>query len=266
MPFNINEFKSTLNKYGGPARKNLYVVEIASAPAGNDGMSVRDLRFFCQVAQVPGLNFSVADYYPNGFGTRQSIPTAMVPDTFNAVFMLDSDHNVLRFFHQWMQSVINYNYADGAFSQVDNQLPYEVGYKSEFATQITIKHYSTDSQDVFYEYILADAFPTQISGVDVSWGDNDSYATVTVNFAYAHMFMNGVRRGTPTERYARGTGLLDLINRVGTSGQVIRQGTLPTSIQDAVNSFTRVRSGIQNFNTSVSQIKTGINDIRNIFR
>jgi hypothetical protein len=265
MPFNINEFKSTMNKYGGPARKNLYVVEIMNGPIGNDGMSVRDLRFFCQTATIPGLNYSVADYYPNAFGAKQSIPISVQPDQFNAVFMLDSDHMVLRFFHQWMQSIINYNYADGPFSQIGDQLPFEVGYKKDFACNILVKHYSTDDPERYYEYVLHDAFPTQVSGVDVSWADNDTFATATVNFTYSHISMSGTRAGNPTERFARGTGYLDFINRLGSSGQLINQGALPRSIQDAVNSFTRINGTLARFNNAFSQVQSGLRNLRNIF-
>lgn len=263
--FNINEFKSTIDKYGGPARSSLFVVEIIKAPNENDGMSTSDLRFFCQTASTPGINFGVQDYTPNGFGLRQTIPMSVNPDQFNAVFMLDSDHMVLRFFHQWMQNVINYNYEDGAFSQVDNKLPYEIGYKEDFVATIVIKHYSTDSENSYYEYVLRDAFPTQISGVDTAWGDSDAFSTATVNFAYSHMSMTGIKRGSPTDRFARGTGYLDLINRVGTTGQVINQNSLPGSIQDAINSFTSINSGISGLKTGFSQIKSGLKSLRNIF-
>lgn len=269
MSFNINEFKSTMNKYGGPAKKNLFVVEIANGPVQSDGMTARDLRFFCQTASVPGLNLTVADYYPNGFGAKQSIPVSITQDQFNAVFMLDSDHMVLRFFHQWVQQVLNYNYAQGAFSQVGNQLPYEVGYKNDFACNIVIKHYSTNSDGTggYYEYTLHDAFPTQVSGVDVSWADNDSFATSTINFAYSHMSVDAAKIGTPTERFARGTGYLTFINRLGTSGQFISQGqgSLPNSIQDAVNAFTSFGNIRNQINGAFSQIKSGLNNLRNIF-
>jgi hypothetical protein len=264
MPFNINEFKSTMNKYGGPARKNIFVMEIANAPEFNDGMSLRDLRFFCQTISAPGVNVNVADYYPNGFGVKQSVPIGINQGPFNAVFMLDSDHMVLRFFHQWMQSVINYNFSRGGYSEVSGQLPYEVGYKKDISTRVTIKQYSTDSQDAYYEYVLDGVFPTEVSGVDLAWSDNDSYATVTVNFAYSHMETSGLRPGSPTARGSRGNGYLDLINSVGLPGQVINQGRLPTSIQDAVNALTSFNSGLARINTGFSQIKTGLRSIGNI--
>ena len=265
MPFNINEFKSTMNKYGGPARRNLFVVEITNVPPFNDGMTLRDLRFFCQTAQLPSINVNVADNYPNGFGVRQSIPTQMTKGAFNAVFMLDSDHQVLRFFHQWMQSVINFDNSRGGLMSVTDQLPYEVGYVRDISTRIVIRSYSTDSNG-YYEYVLEDAFPTEVSGETLSWSDNDSYATATVNFTYSHISVSGFKPGTYTEKNNRGMGLLELINRIGATGQLINQGNLPTSIQDAINSFTNFNTKLINVNNSLSQIKTGLSNIGNIFR
>lgn len=267
MPFNITEFKGTVNKYGGPARKNLFVVEITPIQS-NDGMSTSDLRFFCQQATVPGINFGVADYYPNGFGVKQSIPISVQNDPFNAVFMLDSDHMVLRFFHQWMQSVINYDYSGGPFSQIDNQLPFEVGYKDDFSATITIKHFTTDDPSSYYEYTLYDAFPTQISGVDVAWADNDSYATATVNFSYSSFSVAGAKQGTPTERFARGTGYLGLATNAANifyPGQFITQVDLPRGVQDVVNAFVGASRTLNTFKSGFSQIKSGLNSIGNIF-
>lgn len=267
MPFNITEFKGTLNKYGGPAKRNLFVVELGAVP-DNDGMNVADLRFFCQAATVPGINFGVADYYPNGFGVKQSIPMNVQNDPFNAVFMLDSDHMVLRFFHQWMQTVVNYDYSGGSFSSVNGQLPFEVGYKEDFTTTITIKQFTTDNQDSYYEYTLYDAFPTQVSGVDMAWGDNDSYATATVNFAYSSFAVAGAKQGSPTERFSRSNGYLGLTTGVGNifyPGQFVNQLNLPRGIQDTIDAFTAANRTLNRFRLGTQQVQTGLRNLGNIF-
>jgi hypothetical protein len=238
MTFNINEFKATMDRYGGPARKNLFEVDLGVVDK-TTGRS--DAVFFCKSVTVPGINVEVQDYRPNGFGIRHSIPTAVVPDQLNCVFILDSQHVILSMFHRWMQKVVNYDVSGGIFSQVGDQLPYEFGYKDDFVTKLTIKHYSTDFSG-FYRYEFEDAFPTQVSGVDLSWEDNDSYSTATVNFSYSSMKVDGTNVGTPTDRFARGTGYVEYINRKGVSGQLINQSSLPRTIQDAVDRLTRIKS------------------------
>ena len=238
MPFNINEFKSTLNRYGGAARKNLFEVQIGVVDQ-NTGRS--DINFFCKTVTVPGLNIVVQDYKPNGFGLTQSVPTSLANDTLNCVFILDSQHVMISLFHRWMQKVVNYDVSGGIFSQVDDQLPYEFGYKDEYAVTMTIRHYSTDYNG-YYTYTFYDVFPTQVSGVDLSWEDNDTYSIATVNFAYSSMKVDGTQVGTPTDRFARGTGLLDYINRLGSAAQLISQSNLPRSIQDAADRFLKVQN------------------------
>jgi len=249
MAFNISEFKSRIDRYGGIARKNLFVADIVFNGRNTNiavpNFTQSDLRFFCKSATIPGLNVVVQDYRPNGFGLPHSVPTALQPDQVNLVFMMDSQHKILNFYHQWMQKVINYDVSRGMFSEVNGQLPYEMGYRSDYVSTIRLALYSNDT-NTFYEYILYDAFPTQISPIDVAWDDNDSYSTMTVNFAYSGMKVTGAVEGSPSARGARGNGLLEFINSVGSTSQLINQGSLPRSIQDAIDSFTRVRNA---FNT-----------------
>lgn len=239
MPFNINEFKSTMNRYGGPARKNLFEVSLNVLDAQT---SRSDHVFFCQTVNAPGINLAVQDYKPNGFGLTQTVPTSIQQDQLNCVFLLDSQHVMLSLFHRWMQKVVNYDVSGGIFSQVDDQLPYEFGYRDEYVTRMSIRHYSTDFSG-YYEYLFEDVFPTQVSGAELAWAD-DSYSTCTVNFAYSSMKVDATRVGSPTDRYARGTGLVDYLNRIGNSGQLINQNSLPNTIQTAIDSYTRIRSSV----------------------
>jgi hypothetical protein len=244
VSFNISEFKSRIDKYGGLARKNLFVVDITFNGRNTNitvpNFSQSDLRFFCQSAILPGLNIQVQDYKPNGFGLPYSVPISLVPDQINLIFMLDSQHRVLNFFHQWMQKIINYDVSRGIFSQVNGQLPYEIGYKTDYVSTLRLSFYSTDL-NTHYEYTLLEAFPTQISPINVSWDENNSYATMTVNFSYSGIRVAGATEGNPSTDDARGNGLLQFINNVGRKSQLIKQNNLPKTIQDAIDRFTRVK-------------------------
>lgn len=243
MPFSISKFKTVINQYGGPARSNLFEIEFFGP--NSQHMSKQDLMMFCRTASIPSLNLSTIEYRPDGFGRPQSIPTTVTNETIDCVFMLDSNHKVMSFFHEWMQRVVNYSTTGGIFSEVDGMLPYEFGYKKDYQMDMVIRHYSSDNiGEKFYEVNLRGVFPTQIGAVNLSWDENDSYSTMPVNFSYSSIGFSGERTGIPTERFSRGTGFLDFINFIGTRGQVINQSILPTSVQDAINQFTRVRNSI----------------------
>jgi hypothetical protein len=152
-----------------------------------------------------------------------------------------------------MQRVVNYSTAGGNFSSVNDQLPYELGYKDEYSCRMIITYYSTsESNRNFYEVVLDDVFPRTVGNIDLAWDNNNSFATLPVSFSYGKIRYTAESAGTPTSRFSRGTGLLDLITSIGSVGQTISQISRPTSIQDALDQFTR--------------ISTSINRIANIFR
>lgn len=259
--FNINEFKSVMNKYGGPAKNNLFVVWLSFARedttdnrtnisiGGGKKMEYidhGDLRFFCQEVNVPALNINSSSYRANVVDIPQMIPINLSTPSINTTFMLDSDQRVLSFFHSWFQEIVHYDIGKGYLSQINgDQLPYELGYKSDYTCTMFINHYKTNSNGDFgqyYEYRFFDVFPTEIGNKSLSWAPSDAPATMTVNFTASGFSFTASDPGSPTTSLSRGNGYLDFINSVGFRGQTVQQSDLPRSIQDAINTFTRVRS------------------------
>lgn len=271
--FNINEFKSVMNKFGGPAKSNLFTLTLSfgsqsssriGIEAGRKGeyISPGDLRFFCSEVSVPPVNINVGAYRENSIDISQSIPLNLTTPSINATFMLDSDHRVISFFHSWMQEIINYNINGGLLSSVNgDHLPYEIGYKSDYACDIIINHYKTDSVGEIteaYEYRFFKAFPTEVGGKILSWSPSDSVATTTVNFTASSYSFSAATPGTTISPISRGNGYIDFLNSVGFRGQTVQQNSLPRSVQDAINTFTTVRN---DFRT----IRNTFTTLRNIF-
>ena len=195
--FNISEFKSRINRYGGPARTSLFEVNISpfnirGQTIVNGVMNVNDLTFFCQTVTMPGINLETASYREGGIGFTEFMPMNAAPDQLNCVFMLDSNHRVMTFFHRWISSVVNVSGNRGTTSSgLGNKL---IDYKENYAaTELTIKHYSTHNQNQFYECRYLSVYPTQVSSIDLNWAANDSPATMTVNFSYNKLIYQGFR-------------------------------------------------------------------------
>lgn len=264
MAFNISNFKSTFDKYGGPARPSLFEVIITKNFQENNSKidPVREFSFFCKSVNFPGMTAELAAMDAVGQMQKQ-FPTRLTNETINAIFMVDSDHQILSFFHNWFQRVINYSTEGGMYSAVNyensggseltalGRLPYEVGYKDDYSCRMIIRHYSTESlpgeNGKYYEVILENAFPANIGDMDLAWETNDSFLTLPVGFRYDHIYYSSARAGNPSQRINGGflETLSDLAGFADTLRQTVRQGKI-TSIQDAVNRLSRIRNSYDN--------------------
>jgi hypothetical protein len=193
--FNISEFKARMDRHGGPGRSSLFEVAISATNRRGEiivpgVISTDDLRFFCQTVSMPGINLEVMSYKPSGIGFSESMPMNSSPDQLNAVFMLDSNHRVITYFHRWISSVVNISGNRG--DNVNGLAPKLIEYKDAYsASELTIRHYSTHNPFQFYECRYEGVYPTQVSPIDLSWASNDSPATTTVNFSYNRMIYSG---------------------------------------------------------------------------
>ena len=212
--FNINEFRSVMNKYGGPAKSNLFVVSLgglAFQPGKRkiEFMPEADLRFFCSEVTIPSLNINSASYTPNTIGIPESMPLNFSTVGISCTFMLDSEHRVISFFHSWMQEIINYNNINtGSFSQINgNQLPFEIGYKDDYVCNMEINHFKTNSDgtiDNAYKYSFVNVFPTEVGGANLSWAPNDSIQILSVNFNASGFTFTASEPGTVSSDLSRG--------------------------------------------------------------
>ena len=271
MAFNISNFKTTIDTFGGVARSSLFEVRVTNLPFYQGGakkvvvdgqeteevtvqaskapFTERELSFFCKSAVIPGITYNTTTFDAVGQLPRQ-FPTSMVNTPFSAIFMVDSDHQVLTYFHRWMQSVLNYNNEDAFAESEDGKLPFEVGYKDNYAKLLEVRHYSTESSlEKYYKVRLYKAFPISIGDLELAWENNDSYLTLPVTFAYDNIFYDAAQTGTPSNRFSRGRNLLDTLGALAGFGNVLKEtfkSGKPTSIQDAINRLSRVRNSFDN--------------------
>lgn len=261
MSFKISDFKTTMDRFGGPARPNLFEVILFKEPEPNSSIEARTISFFCNAINFPGIQVENGQM-TNVAQLPTSFPLRMTPQPINATFMLDSNHQVLNFFHNWLQRVMNFSTKNGTFGAIDTdkdelfqggQLPYELGYKDDYACRMVIRHYSTESASKngtgskYYEVVLDNIYPFTISDVALDWSNNDQFATINVAFVYDQIHYSGDRTGSIVLRKKGGLldTLSDLANFIDVTKQTIGQGR-PTSIQDAINRLQRVRSSYDN--------------------
>jgi hypothetical protein len=258
MAINLQQFKSKMDQYGGPARTNLFVVELQAA--NSNFMPTSDLRFFCKTVTLPSVTLETFDHKPSGIGMMQSMPIGITNDPVECIFMLDSQHRIISFFHEWMQNILNYDMSNGALSanlRDPTHMPYEINYKkgnSGYSMRMTITMFSNSLANSVYTCVLDDVFPKQVGSVNLSWEENDTPATLPISFSYSHMKMSGTQPSTATNNAANGLGQLQYITSQNNIGQTITQATNNIGVigQSTLDSLTNT----QPFSLTSNMIRT----------
>ena len=173
----LKEFKSKMLQYGGPARPNLFYVQLTRSGTKN-GVGEGVVELFCKTVNMPGLNLRTFDYAPSNYGMQQQIPFGINSEPLTCTFILDSSHSVLSYLHSWVGEIINFQ------GKRDSKL-YELSYQEEYAATMTIYFMSADNNLDRYVVQLNDVYPTNVGSLSLSWDENDSYATVPVLFSYS---------------------------------------------------------------------------------
>ena len=171
MPFNISAFKSNGLVYGG-ARPSLFNV-FMSAPAGIgiDNVSVDKFRFVCKTAELPESVISSIDV--PYFGRKIKVAGERAFADWSVSVINDEDFSVRAMFEAWSNALnrLVSNVRDPAISA------------EQYKVDLDIVQYGKDGSTI-RSYQLIGAFPTQISGIALSWESASAIEEFTVNFAY----------------------------------------------------------------------------------
>lgn len=247
MAFSVSEFSSQINKHG-LAVNNLFVLTITPPIQFNEKMGGRELTFFCRSVKIPDNALSVSGTKKLGYGPTVSYPTGMELDTLNSVFMIDSNMDVMKFFHRWQQKIFNYNSEQGPLGSNNNQMVYEMSYKSEYTATIQVDVYTSHTPNAKYTYKFFDAWPSVVSNPELAWDNSADIMTSSIQFRYERM----TNEGLVDNVVASGSG----VNQVGYNsafnvvGQLLNNTGLP-----------RVARDINTLRGAADQFASALNDI-----
>lgn len=242
MAFSISEFQSKINQHG-LAASNLFVLRITKIPETlRSQIPTSELVFFCKSVDLPSLTLQTEDYYAQGFGAKERRPNAIDMPILPATFYIDSNHKVLKFFHAWLQSIINYDMEAGVFAEVDGRLPFELEYKDQYVGEIEVIYYSPNYPDKFYTYKFHNVHPIEVGTLSLSWDANDEISILPVSFSYDALKVDGSRSGVVSDNPNRGTSIYEYVYGLQSAVSQIRGISRPNSIQDIINSYTTINN------------------------
>ena len=175
----IQELKTALNGRG--ARANLFQIDfsfpnLSGLDADLSSTTALDTagRILCKAAAVPGFTVGTIEV-PYRAGRRIKIPGDRTFADWTVTFINDENQKLRRAFNAWVNLISTANYNSPTKSTI-----------SEYYQPITCTHLRGDNTTSRI-YILEDAFPTDVSAIDLSFDSTDTLSEFTVNFQYHYL-------------------------------------------------------------------------------
>lgn len=163
----ISSFRAAIKS--GLVRQHKWRVLVNFPETAGSSDDIRQASLLARTATSPASNLGVIEL--NWGGRVLPIPGDRIFEEFPVTFIAVNDMKVRDAFERWSQ-IINGNDTNTGLSNLDD------GYRD-------IQFDLLDQNDqVTKTYILRDAYPTSIAGMDLDSGATDSFAEFQVVFRY----------------------------------------------------------------------------------
>ena len=137
-------------------------------------ITTTDVNILVKAAQVPAFTVGVIEV-PYKAGRRIKIPGDRTFADWTVTVINDEQHVGRRAFTAWIEMISKGNYNSATKSSVNN-----------YYTDLTV--FQLDGKNTAVRtYTLSDAFPTDVSAVDLSMDSTDTLSEFTVNFQYQYL-------------------------------------------------------------------------------
>lgn len=179
MPFNINNFTSQL-EYDG-ARPNLFEVYMAfPAQVLNASAASIKTTFMAKASSLPASTIGVANV--SYFGREIKLAGNRTFEDWTITVINDEDFIIRNAFENWM-NLINSHEGNLRDPSMVNLLGY--------STDPYVLHYGKTGNPIA-QYNFIGLWPTNVSAIELDWGNNDEVEQFNVTLAYQEWRKVGV--------------------------------------------------------------------------
>jgi len=172
----ISDFKSRL--VGGGARPNLFEVQIANLPGGIS-WNGDTFKYMCKAAQLPASVIANIDVPFRGRIFKVAGDRTI--ETWSVTVINDESFELRNAFEEWMQLIAKLDTNIGATSpsayMVDADV-FQLGRGGDASSTAN----SGNVNAVLKQYKMEGIFPTNVSGIDLSYDTGDTIEEFTVEF------------------------------------------------------------------------------------
>jgi len=175
--FNISNFRAALD---AGAKPNLFSINM-NLPTGvaGGGPTFQNSLILCKSAAIPALTVGIIEVPYRG--RRIKLPGDRTYGDWTVTIVNDNKQLMRKAFDRWVAYINNPN------AQEDIRTTQSIDYK----VPIEIAHYKINGK-VSRRYMLIDAFPTDVSAIDLSYDTTDAIQEFTVTFMYNHVLFGDI--------------------------------------------------------------------------
>ena len=227
--FNVGKIRSDINSMGGLARPPLFLATV-NPPRALVGAGPQPL--LCSSATLPGKQIIPVDHKRLGYGTLDRRVSGAVNPDVSLTFFVGTNGEPLTYFNSWLDNIFYTDARNGGEGSSPGGTPtFNIRFRSEYISTVQIAWFD-DAQQRFLEYTLHECFPMQIGDVSLAWAENDSFASVAVNFTYRYYTLNTIETAVP----GSGRGFLGLLkNGLGVVSRLNNSRFQGFGINDLLN-------------------------------
>lgn len=178
MTFKTDDLRSFLNAENGVASESRWKVELPQIsgtpkPGGGEAgtYASADLNLVCTSVKMPGIDVVTLDRQIGMVPQKVGIGKTVNP--VSMTFYLTNKYTARKYWQDWMECVV----GSGA--------PYTAGFHNEYSKQVTIIQLDK-LQGTVYKCMLIDAYPINLSEIDLTNQAATAAAEFTVTLQYTN--------------------------------------------------------------------------------
>lgn len=189
MPFNVNDFHSSISKTGGFGVQSAFdcFIELPPGLAGQ-GFSTEDLRFRIDSISIPGRVIEAAQF--NVYGQPHKIATGATYADITLEVICSPDLRERELLMAWQDLMVGEHRTkglDGEEIQDEFDVGYPKGPTGYKSAGVTVNQYIQVESipEPVYKVNLVDAFPSNVGALPMNWAQPE-VQKLTVNMSYRY--------------------------------------------------------------------------------
>lgn len=197
---NLTTFKG---KIGYGARPNLFQVSVSNPPSGIGSFSSSNditgtdpkFTFLCRSAGIPASSIGTVEVPFRGRVIK--LPGDRTFESWTVTVFADDNYAVRSYFEKWLDKLNEHRSGAGYTGGSSANTFSSTLQVSQLARGTNVAGANvTDPHSVIRTYQFINAFPTNVSQIDLSYDNNNSVAEYTVEFQYDWWEVSAAASGT----------------------------------------------------------------------